>query len=1071
MKRTLMCRVTLTIAMIVSLFIYLGHAEAASQIYCTSDDGLSLTVIETSTAVGSVIGPFGNTAMGLAIDNSDGTFYTIVDSGIGPSGPRPTEQLAVIDPLTGQTTRIGLPMWNWIEVNAAVPAVEVGNDGYVYAGGVDGTFYRINKATGEPTLISSQSLNLVMDYAFDSSGTLWAIAGTRNDLYTVDPITGAAVFVKRISGVTSVGSGIMGIMFDKNDVMYATNMADNPDAHLYIIDINAGAAADQGVLNLMYPHGGDIYLPRQGCIQQPSGLISWWLGDGNADDIMGANNGAPMNGTAYAAGKAGQGFSLDGVDDYIDAGTNDIFNFNNGAGDFTIDAWIKLTDFSPWAGTIVSKGAQNPFSGWAFYVYSDGRLGFGGIGIWELISSSGAITPGDWSHVAVIKSGGTYKLYKDGVEIASTVYGDLQTSVAPLTIGTDFVGLNQAGTFVDLRFKGVIDEVDIFNRALTASEIASIYNAGSAGKCKPGCTDNDNDTYSIEGGVCGAVDCNDGNPAINPGATDNNCNGVDENCSGSVDEGYIITPSTCGVGICAASGQYICREGSIVNTCNPGQPQNEGPVGDPTCADGNDNDCDGLTDTPDPNCQSLNSDLVVSALTAPSTAGAGQTISVTDTTKNNGPGSAGASTTRIYWSVNNTYDPGDIELAGRSVTSLTAGAVSTGNTSITIPADASDGTYYLIARADADRVVSEKSETNNTRSTSIKIGSDLVVSALTAPSTAGAGQTISVTDTTRNNGPGSAGASTTRFYWSVNNTYDSGDLELAGRAAPSLTAGAVSIQSTSITIPADASDGTYYIIARADADRVITETNETNNTRSTSIKIGSDLVVSALTAPSTAGAGQTISVTDTTRNNGPGSAGASTTRIYWSVNNTYDPGDIELAGRSVPSLTAGAVSTGNTSITIPADASAGTYYIIARADADRIITETNENNNTRSRSIKIGPDLTIPYVSAPTGASLGSTVVVTDVTRNVGGGAAGASTTKIYLSADAVYDAGDTELGSRSIPSLAAGAFSRGNTSVTIPVGIPVGAYYIIAVSDADGAVAEVNEANNFKPFAITLTP
>jgi hypothetical protein len=83
---------------------------------------------------------------------------------------------------------------------------------------------------------------------------------------------------------------------------------------------------------------------------------------------------------------------------------------------------------------------------------------------------------------------------------------------------------------------------------------------------------------------------------------DNNCNGLDEDCDGTPDDGYVPTPTSCGVGVCARTGQNICQGGTIVNTCQPGTPQTEGPNGSPTCSDGLDNDCDGLTDAADPNC-------------------------------------------------------------------------------------------------------------------------------------------------------------------------------------------------------------------------------------------------------------------------------------------------------------------------------------------------------------------------------------------------------------------------------------------------------------------------------------
>jgi hypothetical protein len=86
-------------------------------------------------------------------------------------------------------------------------------------------------------------------------------------------------------------------------------------------------------------------------------------------------------------------------------------------------------------------------------------------------------------------------------------------------------------------------------------------------------------------------DCNDNNGNIKPNASDTNCNGIDDNCNGQVDEGYVATATTCGLGACAAAGQLTCQGGAVVNTCSPGTPA----ANDKTC-NGVDDNCNGQID-------------------------------------------------------------------------------------------------------------------------------------------------------------------------------------------------------------------------------------------------------------------------------------------------------------------------------------------------------------------------------------------------------------------------------------------------------------------------------------------
>lgn len=221
----------------------------------------------------------------------------------------------------------------------------------------------------------------------------------------------------------------------------------------------------------------------------------------------------------------------------------------------------------------------------------------------------------------------------------------------------------------------------------------------------------------------------------------------------------------------------------------------------------------------------------------------------------------------------------------------------------------------------------------------------------------------------------------------------------------------------------------------------------------------------------TAGAAATIK--DTTLNSGAGAAVASQTRFYFSSDKTYDAGDTLLnpaTGRAVPALAAGASSKGSTSVTIPAVAP-GIYYLFAVADAGNANTESSETDNTKMSTLTVGPDLAVKKLtlSSSTVAPGGSTTVTLQTT-NKSKATAGASVSKVYYSADKKLNVGsDTLLTTINVAALNGGQTSSDVRLVTIPAGAAPGTRYIIAVVDADGQVAEANEAKNTKAVKITV--
>ena len=460
----------------------------------------------------------------------------------------------------------------------------------------------------------------------------------------------------------------------------------------------------------------------------------------------------------------------------------------------------------------------------------------------------------------------------------------------------------------------------------------------------------------------------------------------------------------------------------------------------------------------------VGADLVISSVSAPAAAVPGSAITVQETTLNQTSASVGASTTRFYLSRNLILDETDVELGSRAVPALGPGAQSAAATVLVLPTGVG-GQYNIIARANADGAIAESDTANNTAASGlVKIGADLVVAIGSAPASTGPGATIAVTDTTQNRGAITAPASNTAFYLSTDAILSGSDVALGSRAVPSLAAAGSDTGSASLTIPATTAPGTYFIIAQADGDRAIVEMDETNNLATRAIAIGADLTVTQLSVPAHGGAGLPIAVTDTTHNASAGPAPASATRFYLSANPALDASDVLVGQRSVPALAGGASHTATTVLTLPATAAPGRSYIIAEANGAGATAEANQANNTRAADLKIGPDLAVHAVTVPPTLAPGGTAPVTYTIINFGGGAAGPFVVRFYLSTDAVLDAGDVLVGSRTVAGIAAGppwAMDSAPTDLTLPAGLTGGSYHIIAVLDADGAVAEQDETNN----------
>ncbi|MCH7838234.1 MAG: hypothetical protein IIC26_06970, partial [Chloroflexi bacterium] len=154
-------------------------ATTGNDAWTTGGNGTTLARIDLKTGIAATVGFSGFSQTWAAAFTPDGTLWTITN-GFTIS----LSNLATFNLSTGAATNVGSPMGT-----SNVIALEADAAGNLYAGGFNGSFYSVNKSTGQLTFIGNMGFPSVMDFAFDSSGTLWAVDGC-NRLYTVNPATG-----------------------------------------------------------------------------------------------------------------------------------------------------------------------------------------------------------------------------------------------------------------------------------------------------------------------------------------------------------------------------------------------------------------------------------------------------------------------------------------------------------------------------------------------------------------------------------------------------------------------------------------------------------------------------------------------------------------------------------------------------------------------------------------------------------------------------------------------------------------------------------------------------------------
>jgi hypothetical protein len=216
--------------------------------------------------------------------------------------------------------------------------------------------------------------------------------------------------------------------------------------------------------------------PPPYCQPSPSGIVAWWTGDGTPNDRYGTHNGVPVNAATFTPGIVGQCFSFNGTNSYLSVSNTTDLNFHDTT-PMTIEFWAYRNTLGGFGQNIIGKrvGCDGDPNEIQYQISFDQQSGLI-FGSYRGFAKTFLDMPqNQWTHLAGTFDGTTLRFYINGYFAASLAAPLGPTNNMPLQIG-------QVGSCAG--FGGLVDEISLYNRALSSSEIQAIFLAGSLGKCK-----------------------------------------------------------------------------------------------------------------------------------------------------------------------------------------------------------------------------------------------------------------------------------------------------------------------------------------------------------------------------------------------------------------------------------------------------------------------------------------------------------------------------------------------------------------------------------------------------------
>lgn len=210
-----------------------------------------------------------------------------------------------------------------------------------------------------------------------------------------------------------------------------------------------------------------------------SSLLGWFSLDEGSGSSAGDSSGSGYvatltNNPTWVTGRIGTALSFDGVDDYAVFGPgypSELFDLSQTY--FTVSLWAKVPSLGVSRVFVNKKGNNN--RGWFLGMTADNAISFGGFSIYASTgqSASQVIKDTEWHHISLVRDGSTYRLYVDGslIPLSITPTAHPSRGSATLTAGASSPTTGTPTNF----FQYSLDDLRIYNRALSASEISELY--------------------------------------------------------------------------------------------------------------------------------------------------------------------------------------------------------------------------------------------------------------------------------------------------------------------------------------------------------------------------------------------------------------------------------------------------------------------------------------------------------------------------------------------------------------------------------------------------------------------